>query len=74
MLDLLKLIPQLMKSRTMLINAASLIVAVGQTLAEQPLLTAQAATILAVVNVANMVLRVLTQTSVFQKQTLLTSK
>ena len=71
---MLKLIPQLLKSRTMLINIASLVAVVGDALATSPILESEAATILAIVNVANMVLRVLTTKSVFDKGTVLSSE
>jgi len=74
MLELLKLIPQLAKSRTMIVNMLSLIAVVGDALAASPLLASEAATILAVVNIANMLLRVLTTKSVFDKNTLVTSE
>lgn len=74
MFDLLKLIPQLAKSRTMLINIASLVAVVGDALTGSPILSGEAATITAIVNVANMVLRVLTTTSVFDKTKLLSSE
>lgn len=75
-MKLLQLIPQLMKSRTMIVNIATLVVTVAtavtnvEFIAENPETVALLGSLIAS---ANMILRVLTTKSVFDKETTLSS-
>jgi len=74
---LFKLLPQLVKSRTMIFNIAALVAGVSDYLAASPIFMDNPqvmAVLSSVVLVANMVLRGMTGTPLMEKKTLTTSK
>lgn len=74
---MLRIIPQLLKSRTMIVNIATLVATVATALTNVEFIAANpeltALLLGTVIPAANMILRVLTTKSLFDKETYLTS-